>query len=222
MKKIAMIPARMGSKRLKKKNLRELDGVPLITRAIRKCKATNCFDEIYVNSESIEFAPIAHDEGVNFYHRPDNLGDDTATSEDFVFDFLNNIDCTWLFQVHSIAPLLSYQEINGFVDFTLNQDYDAVLSCIEDQIEVAYLGTPINFTMEEKTNSQELDPVQRITWSISAWRSSTFLTEKRAGRCATYSGRVGYYSVSSVSGHVIKTAEDLELAEMYIKLGFEK
>ncbi|MCA9417335.1 MAG: cytidyltransferase, partial [Candidatus Omnitrophica bacterium] len=40
---IGMIPARMGSQRLKKKNLRELGGVPLITRAIRKCLEAGVF-----------------------------------------------------------------------------------------------------------------------------------------------------------------------------------
>ncbi len=80
--KIAMIPARMGSQRLKRKNLRELNGVPLITRAIRKCISANIFDEIYVNSEHPAFGEIASKEGVNFHRRPEKLADNTATSED--------------------------------------------------------------------------------------------------------------------------------------------
>ena len=46
--KIAMIPARMGSQRLKRKNMRELHGVPLITLAIRKCLAAGVFDEVSI------------------------------------------------------------------------------------------------------------------------------------------------------------------------------
>ena len=56
---IAMIPARMGSQRLPKKNLAPIDGVPLITQAIRKCKAAGLFDEIWVNSEHPAFGEIA-------------------------------------------------------------------------------------------------------------------------------------------------------------------
>ena len=58
---IAMIPARMGSQRLKQKNLRTLAGLPLITHAIRKCKAAHVFDEIWVNSEHERFGEIATD-----------------------------------------------------------------------------------------------------------------------------------------------------------------
>ena len=68
--KIAMIPARMGSQRLKQKNLRELAGVPLIVRAIRKCKAAGVFDEIWVNSEHPDFGPIALAEGASFHRGP--------------------------------------------------------------------------------------------------------------------------------------------------------
>jgi CMP-N-acetylneuraminic acid synthetase len=47
----ALIPARMGSQRLARKNLRELGGIPLIVRAIQKCRDCGEFDEIWVNSE---------------------------------------------------------------------------------------------------------------------------------------------------------------------------
>ena len=52
MKTIAMIPARMGSKRIEKKNIRILNGKPLISYVIEAAIEANCFDEIYINSES--------------------------------------------------------------------------------------------------------------------------------------------------------------------------
>ncbi len=86
---IAMIPARMGSQRLAKKNLRELDGVSLIARAIRRCYSAGCFDEVWVNSEHSDFGPIAESEGAKFHQRPDHLGSNTATSDYVVEEFLN-------------------------------------------------------------------------------------------------------------------------------------
>ena len=172
---LAMIPARMGSQRLKQKNLRELDGVPLIVRVIRKCQAAGCFDEIFVNSEDEAFRPIAEAEGVRFYQRPKAFGGNDATSEEFLADFFQNIDCDRLVQVHSIAPLLTAAEVAGFVEAWTKTDHDVMLSCIHDQIEVAFQGQPVNFTFAEKTNSQDLIPVQRITWPITGWRRATFL-----------------------------------------------
>ena len=102
-----MIPARMGSQRLKQKNLRELAGVPLITRAIRKCKAAGVFDEIWVNSEHLAFGEIALAEGVQFHRRPEALGNNQATIEQFVREFLEAHPCEFVVQVHSIAPLLT-------------------------------------------------------------------------------------------------------------------
>lgn len=210
---IAMIPARMGSQRLKKKNLRELQGVPLITRAIRKCREAGCFDAVWVNSEDMVFKEIAEVEGVNFYQRPAELGDNNATSEDFVADFFDTHDCTHLLQVHSIAPLLSALEVQQFTKAFVDGPYDVMLSCIEDQIEVAHNDQPVNFTFDAKTNSQDLQPVQRITWSIAGWKKSVFMSAKSAGRTATYDGTVGFFSVSPFSGHVIKTEADLQIAE---------
>ena len=52
MKIIAMIPARMGSQRVKQKNIRLLNGKPLISHIVDTAVRSNVFDEIYINSES--------------------------------------------------------------------------------------------------------------------------------------------------------------------------
>lgn len=210
---IAMIPARMGSQRLPKKNLRELRGLPLIVRAIRKCHEAGSFDEIWVNSEDQAFAPIAEAEGAQFHLRPAELGNNQATSEEFVTEFFRAHDCERLAQVHSIAPLLTAAEVKAFMEAWVNSSHDVMLSCIHDQIEVAYQNQPVNFSFAEKTNSQDLQPTQRITWSITGWKRASVLEAADAGKTATYYGSIGFYPVSSIAGHVIKTQTDLDIAE---------
>jgi len=210
---IAMIPARMGSQRLPKKNLTPLRGVPLIVHAIRKCKAAGRFDRIVVNSKHPDFGAIAEAEGVAFHQRPEALGSDSATSEDFVEEFLQTHACERVFQVHSIAPLLTTAEVTDFVDAMRKSGADAFMSVQDIQLECLYLDAPVNFNFAEKTNSQDLDPVRKIAWSITGWRAETFLAARRSGECATYAGRIGYHTVGPMAGHVIKTAEDLMIAE---------
>ena len=215
---IAMIPARMGSQRLKKKNLRELGGVPLITRAIRKCKESAAFDEIWVNSEDEVFGEIAQAEGVWFHKRPTELANNTATSEDFAYEFLTKHVCNRLFQVHSIAPLLGAARVAEFVREMEHSDCDVLLSCTLEQIECAYEGRPVNFSFEAKTNSQDLKPIQRITWSITGWQRATYIEAFEAGRTATYAGRVGFFPISGAEGHIVKTEEDLRIAEALLTI----
>ena len=215
---LAMIPARMGSQRLKRKNLRELAGVPLITRAIRKCVTAGVFDEIWVNSEHPAFREIANREGVGFHKRPEELANNQATSEQFVHEFLTKHPCERVFQVHSIAPLLTAAQVREFVRTMVDGGHDVLLSCTHEQIECAYKDEPVNFTFEEKTNSQDLSPLQRITWSITGWRASTYIAAFEAGKTATYAGRVGFCPVDRMAGHIIKTGEDLRIAEALLPI----
>lgn len=215
---LAMIPARMGSQRLKQKNLRELGGIPTIVRAIRKCQAAGCFDAIWVNSEHDAFGAIAAEEGVQFHRRPEALANDTATSEQFVAEFLQQHPCERLFQVHSIAPLLTANEVRDFVATMEETGVDTLLSCTHEQIECALDGVPVNFSFTEKTNSQDLRPVQRISWSITGWRRESYLDAFTAGTTATYSGRIGFHVLDRLAGHIIKTEEDLQMAEALLPL----
>jgi hypothetical protein len=117
-----------------------------------------------------------------------------------------------MLQVHSIAPLLTVEDIKAFESIVREGEYDAVMSVVDENLECVYHDKPVNFTFREKQNSQDLDPVRRIVWAVTAWRRETFLATAAAGGCATYAGRVGYSPVSRMAGHVIKTQEDLDIA----------
>ena len=106
MKVVAMIPARFGSKRIPKKNIRLLNGIPLISYIIRAAKEAKCFDEIYVNSESDILGEIAEKEGVSFYKRPAELSTDSATNDEFTQDFMNNVECDVLVQLLPTSPFI--------------------------------------------------------------------------------------------------------------------
>lgn len=212
MKILAMIPARLGSQRLKKKNLAEFHGAPLIAHAVRKCVSVDAFDSVWINSESDVFRDIAEAEGAHFHQRPEHMGNNDATSEQFVAEFLRSRECDFVVQVHSIAPLLSASEIDSFVQKLQKNDVDTLFSVVSENLECLYQGEPVNFSWSEKTNSQDLQPIQRIVWAISAWRRETYLAAYDAKACATYSGNIGYVPVSRMAGHVIKVQEDLDMA----------
>lgn len=209
MKILAMIPARMGSQRLKNKNLQKIGGISLVAHAIRRSKQAAVFDEIWVNSEHDEIWRIAEQEGVYFHKRPVELANDVATSEDYIYEFLKIHSCDYIFQVHTIDPMLNVDQIKKFVRFMTTSNYDVMLTVIDEKIECVSGGEPINFTFDKKTNSQELQPVQRITWSIAGWCSHIFIAAYEAGKCATYAGKIKFYSVDRPAGHIIKTEEDL-------------
>ena len=88
LKVYAMIPARFSSTRLKMKNLALIDGKPMISYAINAAKDSNVFDRILVNSEHNIFRGISERHGVEFYHRPEDLGTSQAKSDSVLANFM--------------------------------------------------------------------------------------------------------------------------------------
>lgn len=213
---IAMIPARMGSQRLAKKNIRKLAGIPLVSHAMRKCIKAGVFDEIWVNSESDTIGAIAKEEGLSFHKRPADLAGDDVTSEDYIYEFIKAHPCDYIFQVHSIAPLLTVETVREFVEATLGEKPGALFSVVVERTEcVDFHYCAVNFTLAKKKNSQELIPVSLITWGITAWRTSTYIDKYEAGKCATYPGHL--FAIPRMEGLAIKTEDDLKIAEVYLR-----
>ena len=78
-KRLAIIPARGGSKRLPRKNIALLRGKPLVTWTIEAANNSKIFDDVFVSTEDNEIASIAASSGALVLNRPKNLSSDSAT-----------------------------------------------------------------------------------------------------------------------------------------------
>lgn len=75
--KVAIIPARGGSKRIPRKNIKTFGGKPMIAWSIDAAKASGCFDRIIVSTDDIEIAEVAREWGADVpFLRPAELSDD--------------------------------------------------------------------------------------------------------------------------------------------------
>ncbi|MGL5947843.1 MAG: pseudaminic acid cytidylyltransferase [Aeromonas sp.] len=79
---IAIIPARGGSKRIPKKNLRSFCGQPMLSYAINAAHASGCFSHVVVSTDDAEIARIAEELGalVPFLRAPELADDHTGTT----------------------------------------------------------------------------------------------------------------------------------------------
>ena len=86
------IPARAGSKRVKGKNFRELNGKPLIAYAIESSIRSNITKNIFVNTDDEQIKDFVKNnyKGINIYNRDQELASDQVQSDDFTYDFIRN------------------------------------------------------------------------------------------------------------------------------------
>jgi CMP-N-acetylneuraminic acid synthetase len=210
---IAMIPARMGSKRVPRKNIRFLCGKPLIQYAIDTAKASGCFDEIWVNSESDLLGELAAECGVDFHRRLSILATDTATNQDFTAEFLRAHQCEYVVMVNPTSPLLKPETIRSFCEYLLDGGFDTILSVLDEKAEFFFRGMPVNFSTHEKINSQNLEPMQKVVWALTAWRREHFLAVTGKDQCSVFAGKLGRFPISLRESCDIDTQEEWDLAE---------
>lgn len=105
---VAIIPARGGSKRIPRKNLKPFDGVPMIVRSIRTALESNLFDQVIVSTDDEEIAEVAWAHGAQVpFMRPAALADDlTGTAAVIVHALKQLPPFDYACCVYATAPLL--------------------------------------------------------------------------------------------------------------------
>lgn len=210
---LAMIPARMGSKRIPQKNIRLMMGKPLIQYPIDLALASGEFEDVWVNTESVSLGHACEKMGAKFHPRPAELATDTATNRDFVYQFLKTHDCDYVVMINPTSPALKQETLNRFLAFLRENDYDTVFSVVDLQAESYYQGKAINFDGKDKINSQYLEPVQVIMWAITAWKRETFIALQERGDCPVFGGKVGLFAIPKDESPDLDTEQDWNIAE---------
>ena len=212
-KYIAMIPARLGSKRIPKKNIRYMLDKPLIQYPIDLVLQSNRFDSVWVNTESEELGKAVQLLGAQFHRRPPELATDTATNRDFTYEFMKKHECDYVIMVNTTSPLLRQDTMNRFLDYVEQNDFDTVLSVVAEKEETFFQGKPLNFSLEKKINSQLLEPTEAVVWALTAWKTSTFIAMQEQGINPVFGGKLGTFAIPKDESCDLDTEEDWNIAE---------
>ncbi len=134
-KNIAIIPVRIGSKRLPRKNIKEFNGRPIFLYSLDCAVNSGLFDEIHVSTESSEVAEICEEAGfVPKFMRPNDLAKDDATLEQVCEHTINEYKKNSLnFEnfclIWATSPMMLPKDISNA--YNLLSDADAVVSTCE-------------------------------------------------------------------------------------------
>lgn len=115
--RLAVIPARGGSKRIPRKNLRRFCGRPMIAWSIQAARASECFDRIVVSTDDPEIAEVANAEGAETpFVRPAHLSDDSTPTVPVVQHAINEISEQLVTPnevccIYATAPFVSAEDI---------------------------------------------------------------------------------------------------------------
>ncbi len=210
---IAMIPARLGSKRIPRKNIRYMGNKPLIEYPIHLALQSNCFESIWVNTESEELGKCIEKMGAQFHKRPAGLAGDKATNREFTYEFMQKHECDYVVMINPTSPLIRQSTADRFMKYVAENDYDTVLSVIASKEETFYQGRPLNFSLAEKVNSQMLEPTEAVCWALTAWKRTTFMALQESGANPVFGGTVGRFAIPKDESCDLDTPEDWNIAE---------
>ena len=130
---VALIPARGGSKGLKKKNLYPVNNKPLISWTIESAISSHYLEQIFVSSDDNSILEIASKEGVNCIERPANLAEDTSSMESVIMHSIEQIDkqgigFKYLILLQPTSPLRDSKDIDSACKKFIQLKADSLIS----------------------------------------------------------------------------------------------
>ncbi len=184
MKSIAIIPARGGSKRIPKKNIKDFCGKPIIAYSIEAALTSNVFQEVMVSTDSEEIASIAKEYGARVpFMRSESASDDHATTADVIEEVLHTYHTSGIsfdsFScIYPTAPFVTGDKLSAAMEMLT--DADAVISVVKYSFppqrafvirnnSIAYLHPEY-----EKTRSQDLEPIYHDCGQFYFCKCNTF------------------------------------------------
>ena len=128
----ALIPARGGSKEIPKKNMRMLNGKPLVGFTIEAAQKSKYINNIYISSDDSKTLEYANNFGIKTLRRPAKYSDDKATANDVIAHFLLNNshieNNDYILYLQPTSPLRTSFDIDKAIELVDSPNCEGVVS----------------------------------------------------------------------------------------------
>lgn len=211
---IAVIPARGGSKGIRKKNIVEFAGAPLLAHTVVQAVRSSV-NGVYVSTDDAEIGTVGRAAGASIIDRPDDLAGDEATTESALLHAVEWLrergkspDTVVLLQCTS--PLREPSDIDETLSLVTDGRFDSALSCCLDHKfywrESEDGAEPVNYDPTERKRRQDLSKRYQENGSIYAVQ-----TEVLESNSCRLGGRIGIHEMPKSLSFEIDTPEDIRI-----------
>ena len=218
MSRLAIIPARGGSKRIPRKNIKPFLGRPIIAYAIEAALQSDCFDEVMVSTDDAEISDIAQSLGASVpFKRSAEAAGDHATTADVILDVLQAYgsvarDFDQVCCIYPTAAFLTPDMLKKSLDVMIRARADA---CVPVYPTPTWRAFEINDSKLSRlwpefaaTRTQDLAPTYHDAGMFYWFQVKSFMSEHRI-----ITGNTAPLILSPMEVQDIDTPEDWSLAE---------
>ena len=219
MRILAVIPARGGSKGIPRKNIRLMNGRPLIAYAIANARNSKYITDVFVTTDNREIADVAKVCGARIIERNAQLATDLVTLDPVVHHAKQQAEtqcqCSFDFVVtmQPTSPLLKTATLDRAIEYTIQHDYDTVISVVnKPHLSWGRNAEGSIFPLyEERKNRQVLPPQYLETGAFVVARAGCVKENTRIGE------RVSVFEVDAQESIDIDDANDWVLTESLMR-----
>ncbi len=180
---VAIIPARLGSQRLKEKNIQLYKKKPLIYWAIQAAKNSKYIKKIFVSSESKKILDIAKEYGVETIERPDFLSEPHVYKMDAIIHAVNEIKKfrrpTIISSIQANSPEINSKAIDDSINQLLKFNLNEVMSVDENLNQNGAIRTMKYKTVFDKNLSTHFGIIKTYFTDIHTAKDLKKLNEKK-------------------------------------------
>ena len=223
MKILGIIPARGGSKGVPGKNIRLVNGKPLIGYTIEKAQKSKLLTDVIVSTDCEKIIDVVENYNCQYLKRSAENAQDHSAIETTIFEVLGTVKEEYdvIILLQPTAPIREVEDIDNVINMFIGDDtIDCVVSVIEledihparmYQIDDNFVMTPLNQELERKRR-QDLQSVYIRNGAIYAIRTSAFYEHKKL----ILAPKKAYIMPESKWANV-DTERDLLITELLIK-----
>ncbi len=211
-KTVVIVPIKSRSKRVKNKNFKLVNKKPLYTYLLSKLKKCN-FDEIYVDSDSLEIQNYCKKNNFKFIKRLPQLARDNANGNDLLNYHAKIIDADIYFQLFITSPLIKISTINKCIEILKKtKKNDSILTITKIFSWFWYKNKPVNYKPQILPRSQDAKPLILETTALYGIKKSALKKKKcRIG------SRPYFFEVDDEEAIDLDNYKDFKFLEFYVK-----
>lgn len=226
---VAMIPARGGSKTIPYKNIKMLNGKPLIYYTINAALNCSLIDDVFVSTEDDKVTKVAEECGAKVINRPSEFATDEADTECVLNHFVKNVDADYYCLMQATSPFTISRELEmGCSVMTDNPDYDSLVTFTTLDKFIWKIGfendeckkfggfdlKPVNYHYHDRPRRQDFGDLQR---SFLVETGSFFIAKKDIAWKCRMGGKIYPLIVNDKHKLELDSLIDWKIAEEILK-----